>query len=58
MPLLRELRGNDPNDYRNYLRMDETRFEHLQSLVEPHLTKENTVMREAILPAEHLIATL
>jgi hypothetical protein len=29
MPLLRELRDNDPEDYKNYLRMDNTTFEYL-----------------------------
>lgn len=58
MSLLRELRANDPNDFRNYLRMDENTFNFLLNLVGTHLQKQNTVMREAIPPEERLIATL
>lgn len=58
MSLLRELRANDPNDYRNYLRMDEDTFNHLLSLVGEHLRKQDSVMRQAIPPEERLIATL
>jgi hypothetical protein len=35
-PLLRELRDNDPEDYKNYLRMDNT-FEYLLNLVSPRI---------------------
>nr|CAH7765650.1 unnamed protein product [Callosobruchus chinensis] len=36
MSLLRELQANDPNDFRNYLRMDDDTFRHLFNLVGPH----------------------
>nr|CAH7720876.1 unnamed protein product [Callosobruchus chinensis] len=36
MSLLRELQANDPNDFRNYLRMDEDMFKCLINLVGPH----------------------
>nr|CAH7755359.1 unnamed protein product [Callosobruchus chinensis] len=31
-----ELQPNDPNDFLNYLRMDEDTFKHLFNLVSPH----------------------
>ncbi|KAJ8910546.1 hypothetical protein NQ315_011059 [Exocentrus adspersus] len=49
IPLLQELRENDPNDFKNYLRMD---------IKTEALTKQNTPMREAIGPEERLMATL
>lgn len=58
MSLLRELRAADPNDFRNYLRMDENTFNLLLNLVGQHLQKQNTVMRQAIPAEERLIATL
>nr|CAH7712883.1 unnamed protein product [Callosobruchus chinensis] len=36
MSLLRELQANDPNDFRNHLRMDEDTFKDLFNLVGPH----------------------
>nr|CAH7747732.1 unnamed protein product [Callosobruchus chinensis] len=36
MSLLRELQANDPNDFRNYLRMAEDTFKHLFNLVGLH----------------------
>lgn len=33
MSLLRKLRVTDPNDFRNYLQMDENTFNHLLNLV-------------------------
>lgn len=58
MFLLQELRENDPNDFRNYLRMDDNTFRHLLSMVEVNLKKKDTIMRESIPPEERLIATL
>lgn len=58
MPLLRELRDNDPEDYKNYLRMDNTTFEYLLNLVSPYIAKQDTVMRNCIKAEERLAATL
>jgi hypothetical protein len=58
LPLLQELRENNPNDCKNYLRMDSETFDDLLSLVEPHITKKDTVMRKSIQAEERLIATL
>ena len=55
--LLKELQ-NEPNDWRNYLRMDEETYIELLSLVSPFIRKANTVMRKAISPHERLSATL
>ncbi|KAL4092423.1 hypothetical protein QTP88_026924 [Uroleucon formosanum] len=56
--LLRELEENNPDDYRNYLRMDSQDFKLLLELIGPKIEKQNTVMRMAITPEERLIATL
>jgi hypothetical protein len=58
LPLLQELRENNPDDFKNYLRMDSETSDHLLSLVEPHITKKDTVMRKSIQAEEHPIATL
>ncbi|XP_046682066.1 putative nuclease HARBI1 [Homalodisca vitripennis] len=55
--LLRELR-NEPNDWRNYLKMDEDTYIDLLRLVSPIILKNDTVMRRAISPHERLSATL
>ncbi|CAI6376995.1 unnamed protein product [Macrosiphum euphorbiae] len=51
--LLRELR-NEPNDWRNYLRMDEETYVELLKLVSPFIVKKDTVMRKAISTREAL----
>lgn len=58
MNLLKVLQEDDPDDFKNYLRMDENTFNYLLSLVKVHLTKQDTVMRKAIPPEERVIATL
>ncbi|XP_050307342.1 uncharacterized protein LOC126747932 [Anthonomus grandis grandis] len=58
IPLLKELRENNPNDFKNYLRMDCTTFDNLLQVLEQYLVKEDTVMRMAIPPNERLMATL
>ncbi|KAJ8930109.1 hypothetical protein NQ314_017120 [Rhamnusium bicolor] len=58
MSLLRELRENDPNDFHNYLRMDDKTFRHLLSMLQVHLKKDDTIMQESIPPEERLAATL
>ena len=56
-PLLRELRKNYPDDYRNYLSMDSEAFRHLLSLVQNKIKKMDTVMRQSITAGQRLIAT-
>ncbi|KAL4083874.1 hypothetical protein QTP88_029190 [Uroleucon formosanum] len=56
--LLKDLKENNPDDFKNYLRMDETDFTNLLELVAHRLKKQDTVMRKSISPAERLIATL
>ena len=56
--LLRELADEDPPSYKNWLRMDQHNFNILLSLVEPTLTRQDTVMREAIPAGERLAITL
>lgn len=55
--LLNELRL-EPDDYRNYLRMDENTYRELLQLVSPLIQKEDTIMRSAITPHERLSVTL
>lgn len=56
--LLKELRNNEPDDYKNFLRMDGDSFDELLELVGPHIRKQDTVMRKAIPPADRLSLTL
>lgn len=58
MSLLRELRDNNPDDFKNYLRMDASTFDELLNLMKPHLSKQDTAMRRSIPADERLIATL
>jgi hypothetical protein len=37
MPLLRELRENDPEDFKKYLRMDNSAFEYILNLISPYI---------------------
>ena len=55
--LLEELRS-EPEDYLNYLRMDEPTFLELLSLVTKIIVKQDTMMRTAITPQERLTCTL
>ena len=45
---LRELAIEDPDSYRNHLRMEKSKFEELLFLVAPLIKKENTLMRDSI----------
>jgi hypothetical protein len=54
MRLLRELQENNPDYFKNYLRMDETAFSELLTAVTPYIVKRDTVMR----PAQGTTATL
>ncbi|KAJ8929968.1 hypothetical protein NQ314_017291 [Rhamnusium bicolor] len=58
LPLLEELRQNDPNDFKNYLHMDDVVFNELLNLVKLKLTKQNTQMQECIPSYERVVATL
>ncbi|KAK4885232.1 hypothetical protein RN001_001503 [Aquatica leii] len=58
MRLLKELKTNEPEDFRNYLRMNSETFEELLKLVSPHIKKQDTVMRNSIIPEERLVVTL
>lgn len=55
--LIEDLR-EDPEDWRGYLRMDETAYIELLRLVTPIIKKEDTVMRRSISPHERLSCTL
>lgn len=55
--LLKEL-SEEPLDFLNYLRMTETVYQKLLSLVFPLIKKKDSVMRTAISPHERLTATL
>lgn len=55
--LLHELRS-EPDDWRNYMRMDEATYLQLLKLVTPEIEKENTVLRQSITAHERLTATL
>lgn len=55
--LIKEL-VNEPDDFRNYLHMDETTYRHLLNLVTPVIQRNDTVMKLSITPHERLTATL
>jgi len=56
--LLSFLRDSEPEDYRNFLRMDQESFDYLLQLVRPDTEKKNTNMREAIPASQKLSITL
>ena len=56
--LLKEVKTNEPRDYRNYLRMDDSSFYYLCNKIRPRIEKRNTVMRDAVSAEERLSATL
>ena len=53
-----ELRPFDKEYFFRFVRMTPQRFEHLLSLVGPHLQQTTTKMREPISPAVRLVLTL
>ena len=53
--LLAELRVDDRENFRRYIRMDTETFENLVSRVRPYLTKQTTNMRQPI-PVEEKLA--
>lgn len=56
--LLKELKENEPQDYRNYMRIDEEKFTKLLDMIKHKITKEDTVMRQAISAKVRLAITL
>ena len=55
--LLEELRVY-PEDFNNFLRMDEATYLYLLRIVSPKIERQSIVMREAISPHQRLTATL
>lgn len=58
MEMIQELRTMYPDEYRNYLRMDEEALNLLLTKVRHIIRKEDTIMRESIPPEARLAATL
>nr|XP_042911387.1 uncharacterized protein LOC122272161 [Parasteatoda tepidariorum] len=56
--LLNFLSDSEPEDYRNFLRMDQESFDHLLDLLRPDIEKKDTKMREAIPASQRLSITL
>ncbi|KAF6217202.1 hypothetical protein GE061_001556 [Apolygus lucorum] len=54
MSLLSELAANEPNDFKNYLRMTEDCFEDILGRISPEIEKQSTAMRESITSKERL----
>ncbi|XP_063806678.1 uncharacterized protein LOC134989418 [Pseudophryne corroboree] len=57
MPLLMEIRENNPEDYRNFLQMDDATFQELLHLVTPYIRRQVTKFQRAI-PAEERFSRL
>ena len=55
---MQELRLGDSESYRHFLRMDMSTFDELLSMVGPHITYQDTNMRQAISAGERLALTL
>ena len=47
--LMQELSTEDPKGFQNFLGMDKTDFQELLAKVTPHIQRQDTWMREAIL---------
>ncbi|KAL4718659.1 hypothetical protein ACJJTC_013388 [Scirpophaga incertulas] len=58
MTLIEELRDNYPDDFKNYLRMDNQLFNMLLNKIKHKISKQDTVMRESIDARARLAATL
>nr|XP_029724128.1 uncharacterized protein LOC115264525 [Aedes albopictus] len=58
MELLEKLRQTEPQDFKNYLRMNDATFQNLLRKVTPFIIKQDTMMRNAITPEARLIVTL
>ena len=48
----------DTSSYRNFVRMDSATFEELLTSIAPRITFRDTMLRQAISPAERLVVTL
>lgn len=60
MPLLMDIRENNPEDYRNFLHMDKLSFQESLLLVKPYIQRQNTKLQRARLQRaeDRLVATL
>lgn len=56
--LLQELRLGDETLYKNFLRMSAADFDYLLEKISPLIKRRDTLMRQAITPAERLTLTL
>ncbi|KAK9887976.1 hypothetical protein WA026_000267 [Henosepilachna vigintioctopunctata] len=56
--LLNEIRDTEPEDYKNYFRMNDITFDKLLKLVTPFLLRKNTNMRQCLPVKERLAVTL
>ena len=56
--LLNELHALDQAGYKNLIRMDPATFDELPTKVAPHITYQDTNIRQAIPPEERLVLTL
>ena len=56
--ILQEMKLEDREDYKNYLRMTEENFLELLTIVKGHIEKQNTQMRDAIPTSVKLAATI
>ena len=56
--LLNELIVIEPNDFRNFVRMNGELVDELLALVAPEIEKRNTIMRDAIAVSQRLSITL
>lgn len=56
--LYKELEEEEESLYKNFLRMDIHQFKELLNLVEPIISKQDTVMRKSISAKDRLILTL
>ncbi|CAF4865572.1 unnamed protein product [Pieris macdunnoughi] len=56
--LQRTLQATEPDDYKNFLRMDNDYFETLLELIRPNIEKQDTNMRQAIPASQRLSITL
>lgn len=53
-----EIRENNPEDYRNFPRIDEATFQELLLLVKPYIQRQDTKFRMSIRAEERLGATV
>lgn len=56
--LYEEIKAEDPEMYKNFVRLSAEDFEYLLEKVTPLIQKKDTVMRKAITPKERLLVTL